>query len=146
MPLKYSNTKTALKIEWTSPDGTQAASFQIPKQATDEQQVKALLKALAFLGAQTGVVPPAPAGAPVTPSTIQTATPAPPSPAGGPTSGPVTAPRVPMMPPASLSDRPADGGPPPNAQFWETMPTAQVPSHLALGADSGWEIIPEGER
>lgn len=50
------------------------------------------------------------------------------------------------MPPASLSDRPADGGPPPNAQFWETMPTAQVPSHLALGADSGWEIIPEGER
>lgn len=143
MPLKYSNTKTALKIEWTSPDETQTASFQIPKQATDEQQVKALLKALAFLGAQTGVVPPATTTA-TPPTTAPSVT--------SPTTGSVTstpggaAPRVPMMPPASLSDRPADGGPPPNAQFWETMPTAQVPSHLALGADSGWEIIPEGER
>lgn len=143
MPLKYSNTKTALKIEWTSPDGTQTASFQVPKEAPDETQVKALLKALAFLGAQTGVVPPVTTTA-TPPTTAPSVT--------SPTTGSVTstpggaAPRVPMMPPASLSDRPADGGPPPNAQFWETMPTAQVPSHLALGADSGWEIIPEGER
>lgn len=143
MPLKYSNTKTALKIEWTSPDETQTASFQIPKQATDEQQVRALLKALAFLGAQTGVVPPVPTAATATTSGTTSARTA--ESAAVPP-GPSTAPRVPMMPPASLSDRPADGGPPPNAQFWETMPTAQVPSHLALGADSGWEIIPEGER
>jgi hypothetical protein len=52
---------------------------------------------------------------------------------------------VPMTSLMSLSDRPSDGGPPQgsmDAKFWESMPTLQVPGHLANPQAGGWELDP----
>lgn len=141
MALKYTNTKVNLKIEWESEDKSQTASFSIPKLGTDAQQVKALIKALAFLGAQTGVVPPAPTGA--TAMTSGT-TPAKTAESAAVPPGPNTAPRLQMTPPAGLSDAPAGGPPPVDRTFWESMPTTTLPPQLA-SSPMGWEMIPPGE-
>jgi hypothetical protein len=147
MPIKFTNTAKALKIEWANEDASQTASFSVPKQATEVEQVKALLKAVGFLGSQTGVVPPltGAASAPQTSGPAGSATTAPSTSPTPPPPGPSTGPRVPMMPPGSLSDRPADGGVPKNLEFWQSMPTLSVPENLALNNDGGWEMIPPGE-
>jgi len=144
MPIKFTNTAKALKIEWTTEDGSETASFSVPKQVPETDQVKALLKAVGFLGARTGVVPTLVSGAPpaqrATPESAMSTM----STAPTPDPGPPTGARVQMMPPASLSDRPAGGTPPSNVQFWESMPTIQVPGELA-GGPMGWEMMPEGD-
>lgn len=145
MALKYTNTKVNLKIEWESEDKSQTASFSIPKLGTDAQQVKALIKALAFLGAQTGVVPPpstAPTGATAMTTPLATSARTVESAAAPP--GPNTAPRLQMTPPAGLSDAPAGGPPPVDRTFWESMPTTTLPPQLA-SSPMGWEMIPPGE-
>jgi hypothetical protein len=148
MPIKFTNTAKALKIEWANEDASQTASFSVPKQATDKEQVEALVKALGFLVSQTGAEVPTPrsgasSAASVTPTYATPTSSIPPQTA--PTPGPSTGPRVPMMPPGSLSDRPADGGVPKNLEFWQSMPTLSVPDNLALNNDGGWEMIPPGE-
>jgi len=138
MPLKYTNRANALTILWTSQDATRTASFQIPKQGTDKEQVEALVKALGFLVSQTGATVPTPGSAvPARSVSPSGATPAP--------SAASPAHQVPMMPPASLSDRPSDGGRPQNFEFWESMPTMAIPQALAQEPGGGWEMIPPGE-
>jgi hypothetical protein len=119
----------------------------VPKQATEVEQVKALLKAVGFLGSQTGVVPPltGAGSAPQTSGPAGSATTAPSTSPTPPPPGPSTGPRVPMMPPGSLSDRPADGGPPRDTFQWASMPTMSVPPELAAPEAGGWEMIPPGE-
>lgn len=144
MPLKFTNSKAFLKILWTNEDKSRTATFVIHKELPEPEQVQELLKAVGFLGVQAGIVP-------VTP--VPTASvPAPGAEQGiaktavtSESSGPVTGPQVPTMPPVSLSDRPADGGPPSNRDFWESMPTMTVPPHLAGDAMGGWEMIPPEE-
>ncbi|SRR6266576_2434319 len=137
MPLKFTNRANALTILWTSEDATQTASFQVPKQATDKEKVESLVKALGFLVAKTGAA---------VPSIPTTMTPADTAPTAIPTGTPPSpGPRVQMMPPASLSDRPSDGGRPNNAEFWESMPTTAVPQNLAVSDDGGWEMMPPEE-
>lgn len=136
MPIKYTNTAKALKIEWANEDASQTASFSVPKQASETDQVKALLKAVGFLGIQTGVVPatfnPTTGGSSTAPQGSGATTPATPS----------TGPRVQMMPPASLSDLPAGGLPAKGDVDWTQMPTTTVPQHLT----GAWETIPPDEQ
>jgi len=141
MPLKFTNSKTkGLTIAWTNEDKSRTATFTVPSEATDREQVEALVKALGFLVSQTGASVPdtSPTGTRGTAATLPTA---PHSPAATHPS----APQVPMMPPVSLSDRPADGGMPGNAEFWQSMPTLSVPQELAGEGGGGWEMIPPGE-
>lgn len=142
MPLKFTNRATGLTILWENEDRTRTATFVIPKQTSEREQVEALLKAVGFLGLQVGIVSAAAAApstsAPTEPAGTVSAVPAATAPAP---SGPL----VPMMSPASLSDRPADGGRPGNFEFWQSMPTMAVPEHLAGDAQGGWEMIPPEE-
>lgn len=144
MPIKFTNTAKALKIEWANEDATRTASFSVPKQANEADQVRALLAAVGFLATATGVIP--------TPATVRTGvTATPPELTLAKTAGsapvppgPSTGPRLQMMPPASLSDLPA-GGLPPTSQGdlkWEDLPTTTVPQHLA----QAWETIPPDEQ
>lgn len=142
MPIKYTNTAKALKIEWANEDASQTASFSVPKQASETDQVKALLKAVGFLATQTGVIP---AAAPSTPTMTTPAATAPTAPTatGLPSGSPASSgPRVQMMSPASLSDLPAGGLPPKGEVDWAQMPTTTVPQHLT----GAWETIPPDEQ
>lgn len=139
MPLKFTNRATGLTILWENEDRTRTMTYVIPKQVPEREQVQALMRAVGFLGLQVGIAPPtaAPTVAAPAATTISTAA------AGAAAS--TSAPQVPMMPPASLSDRPADGGRPSNFEFWESMPTVSVPPQLAGEAQGGWELIPPEE-
>lgn len=146
MPLSFRNTKTDLVIAWESEDKSRTATFKVPKQAPEEEQVAAMQRALNYLAMQTGValtvartLPHAPEG--VSPTTGTTPT----IPLTTFDPGPSTAGRIPMMPPASLSDRPSDGGRPGNVEFWESMPTTQLPAMLQSEKAGGWEFIPPEE-
>lgn len=138
MPIKYTNTAKALKIEWANEDASQTASFSVPKQASETDQVKALLKAVGFLATQTGVIPPngASSAASPTPNSV------PPTPVNAGPTMPAVGPRVQMMPPASLSDLPAGGLPAKGDVDWTQMPTTTVPQHLT----GAWETIPPDEQ
>lgn len=147
MPLSFRNMKTDLIIAWESEDKTRTATFKVPKDAPEEEQVAAMQRALNYLMMQTGVmltVARTPQPVPEDASPMAGMTPI--TPLTTPDPGPSTdVPRVPMMPPASLSDLPA-GGPPPVSTFgWASMPTTSVPAELAAPQAGGWEMIPPEE-
>jgi hypothetical protein len=126
------------------------ASWKIRPKATEEEILSTLERVIRFVRSQNqqdavaiselerdlGV----PVTTAATSSTTPTATAASPSAAAG-TGGLDSAPRVQMMPPGSLSDRPSDGGPTQDNFGWGSMPTTTVPAHL----QQAWEIIPPGE-
>lgn len=139
MSLTIRSLKGDTKITWVSEDQATEASWTIKKDMTEEQGWKILTKATVFIGKQLGMMPETMAG-PMG-GTGSASAPAAPIPTGS------TQPsqRVQMMNPASLPDRPSDGGPPTGAMdqtFWGSMPTAEVPGHLAA-SEHAWEMDPD---
>lgn len=132
MPIKVKTLKGNTTISWTNEDQTTAASWTIKQGATEAEAWETLTKATVFIGKQIGTM-----GEPTTP----TAT-APRATASGSSQSATTpALQLPTMSPMSLSDKPSDGGPPTgsmDSKFWETMPTAEVPGHLA----GDWQMDP----
>lgn len=147
MPLKLKTTNGMMTLTWIKDDATAEASWRIPKDATDEQVVSLLRQALSHIqnqgqqmvlfdvdGFDLTMRKDASATTGASPASSRTAsTPT--------TDGTI---RIPMGPPASLSDKPSDGGPPQGSmgsQFWESMPTKEVPGQLA----AEWEMAPPEE-
>lgn len=148
MPLKVSSNNKGTWITWETPDESVSSTFRIKPEDDDEKVLAILFKATRFIAAQMGAMAVeiaelemeirggAPTDASAMRSTPRTATTAAPATAVDP-----NAPRIPMMSPASLSDKPSDGGPV-NPEFgWASMPTNAIPEPLA----GQWEMIPPGE-
>lgn len=158
MPLRVSSNNKGTWITWETPDESLSATFRIKPEMSEEEILKTLVKAVIFIGNQMGIMATEIAelelaimgSVPGTPSTMTTttgttlSTARPASAATG--SAPVdpNAQRVPMMPPASLSDLP-NGGVPITTFGWGSMPTTSVPAELAAPEAGGWEMIPPGE-
>lgn len=141
MPLKLKTTNGMMTLTWIKDDATAEASWRIPKDATDEQVVSLLRQALSHIqnqGQQTVLFDVD--GFDLTMRRDASATTATTSGSSGTTPATDGAVHIPMGPPASLSDRPSDGGPPQGSmgsQFWESMPTKEVPGQLA----ADWQMI-----
>lgn len=143
MALTMKTVKGVVTLTWTTP--TMEASWKVRPQMEEAEILDTLERVVRFVRTQNGE-PTFPVRYPDAPGAPSAMTPGIPLPQPTPAPGPSTAPRVPMMPPASLSDRPSDGGRPGNQEFWESMPTLAVPEHLARESSGGWEMIPPGER
>lgn len=145
MPLKVSSNSTGTWITWEKPDESVSTTYRLKTKMTDEEILKTLVRAVTFISREMGLLqaeiaqleleimgtPPGGETASVTLT---------PASAPAPTATAPSASPIPMMPPASLSDRPADGGPV-TTFGWDSMPTTTVPQHL----QQAWEIIPPGE-
>jgi hypothetical protein len=140
--IKVSHNNKGTWITWEAEDQSLSATFRIKPEMTDEETIQTLARAVNFIATQMGVMGTAlvtmPSSATQTPSFTKASGIA--SPAGAVSPPDPNAPRVPMMPPASLSDQPA-GGAPVDAFGWSSLPTHSVPGNLA----GDWEMIPEGE-
>src|SRR5262249_801742 len=151
MPLKVTVRNKILTLTYKNDKETAEASFRIHPDATDEEILATVRRFLTFAEAQMGIrsipmltLPEAQDTGRTVPATgptplSATAIAASPSPVAGTDN----LPRLQMMPPASLSGTPSDGGPAKdmNEEFWKGMPTLQVPGELASGA-MGWEMDP----
>ncbi len=156
MTLSVKSQKGTVLIKWTGEmaKGEMTAEWRISPTMSQEEVLDVLVRATNFLASQMGSISQeldsviaastAPAFAKDTGTTTPTTSP-------GTASGDPIAPsepqnsnvaRVPMMPPASLSDAPA-GGAPTNQSFWSGMPTT-VPGEMTA-SPMGWEMIPPGE-
>ena len=148
MPLKVSSNSTGVWITWEMPDESMSATFRIKTKASDEEILRTLVKATTFIAKQMGEIDLEIAELELAirrPNAASTGVGSVSSPAA--TAGPPTDPnaeRIPMTSPASLSDRPSDGGPV-STFGWSSMPTVSVPSSLADPKGGGWEMIPPGE-
>lgn len=150
MPLKMSSNSKGTWITWESEDDRRSATFKIKATDTDQEILATLIKATRFISAQ--MEQPAQLDLEIMSTTPGVSAPATATGAvkhlapaiAAPVAADPNAPRVPMMPPASLSDRPSDGGP--TSTFgWSSMPTTTVPAELAAPQAGGWEMIPPGE-
>lgn len=129
MPLKMSSNSKGTWITWEAEDESLTATFRVKPEMSDQEILATLMKATAFIAKQMGIPqdgPASPPGATVGAASTPTA--------------PPNAPRVAMMPPASLSDLPA-GGAPADTFGWSSLPTMSVPENLS----GDWEMIPPGE-
>lgn len=153
MPLKVTSNDTGVWVTWGTPDEGISTTFRIKKTDSDDEILKKLIRLTRFIASQMGELASeietleaeimgtsAPAPAPATMSTPQTATTA----SSTPVVPDPSAPRIPMMSPASLSDLPA-GGAPVSTFGWGSMPTTSVPAQLAAPEAGGWEMIPPEE-
>lgn len=148
MPLKLKTTNGMMTLTWIKDDQTAEAAWRIPKDATDEEVISLLRRALSHIQNQSEA-PTVLFDADAFDLTMRkdvSATTATTSASTRTTSAPTTdgAIHIPMGPPASLSDKPSDGGPPQGSmgsQFWESMPTKEVPGQLAME----WEMAPPEE-
>lgn len=156
MPLKVSTRNKTVIITWENPDQSQSAEFRIRPTMTEEEMLEVLVKATTFIAKQMGeissqieeleleikgAVSGSDAGAAPDGFALQTASVPSVKQDSAATAPDPNAPRIPMMPPVSLSDQPA-GGPPVSTFGWSDMPTMHVPPELA----QSWEMIPPGER
>lgn len=146
MPLRVSSNSKGTWITWETPDESVSSTFRIKPEDPEEKILETLVKAVRFISAQTGQLQLeiAELEAEIVGGPASTATN--PTKRSVTSTGPATlpdpsAPRVPMMPPASLSDQPA-GGPPVQTFGWGSMPTRHVPPELA----ADWSLIPPGEE
>lgn len=142
MPLKVSSNSKGTWITWETPDESVSSTFRIKPEDEDEKVLAILFKATRFIAAQMGAMAVEIAELEMEiRGTGEVATTSPTAPVETARATDPNAPRIPMMSPASLSDKPADGGPV-NTEFgWASMPTTSIPEPLA----SQWEMIPPGE-
>lgn len=154
MPLKVSSNTKGTWITWETPDESLSATFRIKPEMSEEEILKTLVKAVIFIGNQMGIMAAEIAelelaimGSTAPTAATATASETTPARTAGSAAAPPglsTAQRVPMMPPASLSDLP-NGGVPITTFGWGSMPTRSVPAELAAPEAGGWEMIPPEE-
>lgn len=160
MPLKVSSNTKGTWITWETPDESLSATFRIRPEMPEDEMLGVLVKATTFIANQMGIMASQIAelelaimGSGASPAENRTPNPAmttgmtslQATPNPGPSTADPNALRVPMMSPASLSDKPSDGGPANDHFGWSSMPTTSVPPELADPKAGGWELIPPGE-
>jgi hypothetical protein len=144
MALSLKTVKGVVHLMWSTP--AMEAQWKIRPNMSEKEILETLERVIQFVRTQNGEIAALAAeirgtSAPVSVSPAEQAT----ATTAGASPTPPAGSRVPMMPPASLSDTPA-GGPPPRDGFsWDQFPTTVVPEHLASATGGGWEMIPPGE-
>lgn len=145
MPLKMSSNARGIWITWEAPDESRSMTYRIKPEMDDADMLRILTRAVVTIGKEMGETNLEIAELEMVirgPNAASTGAGSASSPAA--TAGPPTDPnaeRIPMTSPASLSDRPSDGGPV-STFGWGSMPTTSVPAPLADPKNGGWEMIP----
>lgn len=144
MPIKVSVRNKVMTLTWSNEDQTMEAAWRLTPEASDEEIVSTLKRAMTFIDSQMpGQESPSDLdGFDLIMRRDASATTATTS---APTSPATDAIRIPMTSPAALSDRPADGGPPQGGFSWDAMPTTSIPPELAANPEHGWEMMPPEE-
>lgn len=145
MPIKTTSNDKGMWITWETPDEGVSTTFRIRKTDSDSEVLGKLFRLTRFIAAQMDEM-----ATEIAELELEIlggargATTSLPAPATTATATDPSAPRIPMMSPASLSDQPA-GGAPVSTFGWGSMPTTSVPAQLAAPEAGGWEMIPPEE-
>lgn len=127
------NAKGMIRLTWTSLDGASEASWKFGPEDSEDKVLDLLERAVTYVRTQRGEHATAvqELESEIYPERRPERTPE-----------ELKGQRIAMTPPAALSDRPSDGGPPQDGFGWASMPTTSIPEHLG----SQWEMVPEDER
>jgi len=133
MTLSLKTVKGVVTLKWESP--TMEASWKIRPQMSEGEMLQTLERVTQFVRAQYGQTL---AGSPMPSAASAMAAGIPETPIA-PALPQTEVGKILMAPPTALSDAPAGGLPPVNKEFWESMPTLEVPGNLA----PSWEMDPD---
>jgi len=135
--LSLKTIKGVVTLKWESP--TMEASWKIRPSMTEVEMLETLERVTQFVRAQYGQAPMAMGMLRTnSPTSLTTTTVS--ATSAGTASIPQGEPgKILMAPAAALSELPAGGLPPVNKEFWESMPTLEVPGNLA----PSWEMDPD---